>query len=202
MIVNLLQALCLLIVVGTFVATRSRIGVLGLFILTFAYFYLGPYLAFMLGIPIYSGIDVYYLDVAMQVFIVALLALLLGTLATSRRRPAFVVEPRRTDRRFVRIFTLYPAQAILLFGVINAAAAGVVGSGLDKVTAIQLIGWSHYPTLTLVPCMMLVYMALVRAKARPDRAFGATVALFIAYGLISSERDFVLLGVPIYFGSS
>lgn len=199
MVTDVLQTMCFLILVGLFFLKRSRIGLLEIYLVLFSYFYLGPYLSFRLDLPIFGGIDVWQIDAATQVFMVALIALLLGTLKPSPKTRTFDIRPRTIDRKLAKLCTLYPAAAILLFGLFKAFTSGVMFANVNKVVAISMIGSSHYPTLTFVPCLLFAYMALVPAERGKNKAFWVTISLFTMYALVSQERDFLLLSVPIYF---
>jgi hypothetical protein len=194
-----LQALCLVFAIAFFFKQRTKFGTLELYLILYVYFFMGPVLAIYLGLPVYKGIEQAYLGIATQIFFASLVGIWIGTIIPLAKSNGFDIAPVRVSGKIVRQLTLIPAQLILVFGLVLLVNRGLAFSMLDKTSTIQSIGWGHYPTMTFVPCFLIVYMTFTKASDGIPREFWATLLLFIAYSVLTDERDFILFIVPAYF---
>ncbi|MFN3712853.1 MAG: hypothetical protein ACK4SX_04260 [Alcanivoracaceae bacterium] len=170
-----------------------------IYILLYAYFFFGPALASLLGYEVYSGIDLRYLQPAISVFLISILALLIGLLVPGlkfkSRDFALMMQPGRNAKEFVYI----PAMLICLGIILYSYYVGALFSYENKVVKISRVGIYHYAAITLVPCVLICYMALFDSQRGRHWGFSLCIMMYCFYSFMMSERDFLLFFLPVYF---
>jgi len=173
-----------------------------LVIYTFCYFYFcfGPYIAYMLEIPIYSGIKTDELFQASLVFFLGILALSAtpsNFLSSINTKFDIVIKSPKLIQQTTMLLMAIPV--VLVFSV---AFLRIGFAPLDKVQRIQLIGIGHYVILTLWPLFLFCYLTVSPYKtmiAKTKHKFTLVVLMYFSYCFYMGERDFALIAVPLYF---
>ena len=194
-----LQILIALLCLSWFIYRRRVVGIFEIYLILYTFFYCGPYLANKLRIPIFRGIDPRYIDTSMTIFLASLITLIIGASMPLGIVAKFDIRPSQRSKKISKLIFLYPASIVLISIISLSFLRGVAFSGLDKVSIITIMGWTHYPVLTLIPCILLVHMVNSSENRRHEITFWISVALFTFYATITNERDFILLAIPIYF---
>lgn len=159
--------------------------------LVFVLFAFGPAVNFALGSPIYAGIDVRNAAAALTGF----------TLACA----AIALADRVLPLRLVPAVT-WPAYRYPVYGAALLAAAGwgsfVVATrltgtiGQNKLVQVAAAGAAHYPYLLL---QILLACGYFYCWSSTDRAlWRINFAVYVAYALLTSERDFLFVAAAIF----
>ena len=179
---------------------KGKVSSLAIYIFCYFYFCFGPYLAHMLGLPIYSGIKTEYLYASSFAFFLAIATLSLfpvnfvGSLTPTY---ALLIKQPVLLRQIAFFFMLVPVVLLFLL-----AFSRIGFAPLDKVQRIQSVGIGHYVVLTLWPLFLFCYLT-VMPRTDMKRGlfwqFSAVVLLYFTYCYYMGERDFALIVVPLYF---
>ncbi|WP_206486235.1 O-antigen polymerase [Thalassotalea sp. G2M2-11] len=179
---------------------KGRISPLLIYSICYFYFCYGPYIAFLLDIPIYSGINKAMLPQSAFVFFLAILTLsaVPSNLMSRITSNVEIVIKRPQFFRQITILTMtIPVIVIFIYAFL------LIGfNPLDKVEKIRLVGIFHYVLLTLWPIFLFCYMTIspYGQITKQSKLFIASIILiYCFYCLYMGERDFALIFVPIYF---
>jgi O-antigen polysaccharide polymerase Wzy-like protein len=173
-----------------------------LVIYTFCYFYFcfGPYIAYMLDIPIYVGIKTDELQQASLVFFLAIVTLSFtpsNFLSSSASRYEILIKSPKLIQQITFILMAVPIIFIFSYAFMHIGFAP-----LDKVQRIRAVGIIHYVILTLWPAFLFCYLTVVPFSTMESSSFKkflAVVLLYFSYCFYMGERDFALIAVPLYF---
>ncbi|GAC15804.1 O-antigen polymerase [Aliiglaciecola lipolytica] len=179
---------------------QGKLSPLAIYLFCYFYFCFGPYIAHMLGLPIYSGIKQDYLYQSSFAFFLAIATLslfpanLIGRLTINY---ALVIKEPVLLRQIAMFFMLVPVVLVFIL-----AFSRIGFSGLDKVQRIQSVGIGHYVILTLWPLFLFCYMTVMPKSVMSRKVFWqftSVVLLYFSYCFYMGERDFALIVVPLYF---
>ncbi|MBL4909835.1 MAG: O-antigen polysaccharide polymerase Wzy [Alteromonadaceae bacterium] len=173
-----------------------------LVIYTFCYFYFcfGPYIAFMLDIPIYSGIKTDELFQSSLVFFLAIFALSItpsNFLSSMGSHYEVLIKSPKLIQQTTFLLMAIPVLFVFAFAFMRIGF-----SPLDKVQRIQLVGILHYVVLTLWPLFLFCYLTVSpfsSMESKTKKQFSIAVLLYFSYCFYMGERDFALIAVPLYF---
>jgi len=173
-----------------------------LVIYSFCYFYFcfGPYIAFMLDIPIYSGIKTDELLQSSLVFFLAIFALSVtpsNFLSTIKTPYEILIKSPKLIQQSTFLLMAVPVLIVFAFAFMRIGF-----SPLDKVQRIQAVGILHYVILTLWPLFLFCYLTVSPLKIMENKTktrFVVVVLFYFSYCFYMGERDFALIAVPLYF---
>lgn len=156
----------------------------------FALFAYGPVLNHLLGSPIYFGIDVRYVDEASVGFALAIA----GLAAADLLKRQATTSPGKAAADSDRLYQFYPPLLVLLvlYGVV------VIGRVLpnvltgNKLEQIALAGPGHRIYLVIELCAVSTYF-ITRRSALLRRLWLINTVVYVAYCLVTSERDFLFV---------
>lgn len=179
---------------------RGKVSPLLIYTLCYFYFCFGPYIAYILEIPIYSGIDKAELFQASIVFFLAISSLsIIPSNFISLISSRFEIEIRRPQffQQITTLIMFIPILFIFAFAFIKIGFAP-----LNKVQRIQSIGLLHYVILTLWPLFLFCYMTITpfsKITTKAKKTIFIVVLTYFSYCYYMGERDFALLLIPLYF---
>jgi hypothetical protein len=152
----------------------------------------GPLVNLLLDEPTYQGIVVDQVARASTGFLLALIGFLLADLVL-RQRDSFDVERPRT-----RTYDLVPFVFLVLacYALAVLLSKGTLMVGASKLERVGLAGQWHYQYLLLEIFAMALY-GLARRTRFTHTVFWVNAGLYVAYCLVTSERDFIFVGFAL-----
>lgn len=156
----------------------------------FAYFTLGPAVAYGLGLEIYPGIQTEWIVSAAWLYAAVLLLWAALDLAFSTARPGPPASPAYGLKRTILVDLVF-----VFLGVYGAALGAIVfmrGGGNNKLVAIELAGPLHYQFM-LTGVGVILYCGATGTRSL--RSWPVVIGLigFLAYCISTGERDFLFV---------
>ncbi|OLF06593.1 O-antigen polysaccharide polymerase Wzy [Actinophytocola xanthii] len=157
----------------------------------FAFMAYGPLVNLILGESTYGGIVIAHLPAASTGFLLALVGLAFADLLQPQRQVRVPATSPRT----------YELLPIILAGLAGYAAVriltlGPAMLGADKLTRIELAGRWHYPYLLAETFAVALYF-VARRTAFYRALYWLNAAAYVAYCLVTTERDFLFVGLAV-----
>jgi hypothetical protein len=159
----------------------------------FAYFALGPVLAYLLGLPIYMGTVTEYIPRAVTLYVAVLATWLVVDFLMPEKSPAQPGQSAWPDRDYFAMRWL-----LWLFGAYGLVQAirhvSTIGQG--KLVAIAAAGPLHYRYLLLQLCLSSLFVICLKDR-RNKRAMIFNAGSYLLYCLVFSERDFIFMAFAL-----
>jgi hypothetical protein len=172
--------------------TRGRTrNVLACVVAVFIPFAYGPLVNLITGAAAFDGIVLDELDPAALGFFLAVAALTVADVLTPQR-PTFTSPP------MTRIYELLPVVLVVLagFAAIRIATVGPAMLEVDKIARLEMAGSWHYPFLLFESYALAMYFVAARTGFYRS-VYWINAACYLAYCLVTAERDFLFVGLAV-----
>lgn len=178
---------------------KTAVTPLVLFIVIYSYFTLGPYVAYMLGYNIYSGINLAYVEDSIFIFSMAIFFLCVAPAKIFFKKNYRKILDNSSAKKagtLTYYFSIIFGNGALLYVV------AVSGFSIEvKGFAIERVGSFHYVFMTLWPSLFLCLITFKKPEKYQDKILLLSKVMpgFVIYCVITGERDFILMALPIIF---
>jgi hypothetical protein len=152
----------------------------------------GPLVNLLMDETAYRGIVADKVELASTGFLLALGGLLVADLVMAQR------DTFDASRLPAKTYDLLPVvlAALACYAVFALVTEGPLMAGADKLLRIELAGSWHYPYLLLETFAMALYVVARRTRLT-HILFWINAALYLAYSLMTNERDFIFVGFAL-----
>lgn len=156
----------------------------------FVFFAFGPAINLIYDREVYEGTVYDTADEAALGFFLAVLGMFLADRILSQRSPHKGITPSLSPRNLSYPLLKPAIHVLTAYGVVMLATAGPAVLSLTKHGRIDALGPGHRTYLLLETFVVALYF-LARSRPKVLAAYKANVAVYVAYCLLSAERDFI-----------
>jgi hypothetical protein len=166
---------------------RNILFCVAAFFVLFAY---GPVINLLAGAAVYKGISLDHVDTAVTGFAAALAGMVLGDMIAPQRKVFDQAALAKGERIYVFLPLAYVGLIVYAGFIIVTRYPALVAA--DKLEQIEAAGPGHRIYLLLELCAVSMFF-LTRQNSLLRQLWTVNLAVYLAYSLLTSERDFLFV---------